>query len=280
MILHKLAGIAGGLFLLAIVFTLLERRWPAIPGQRWWKAGSRVDLYYWLFTPFITRAISTAAVFVAVVLAALLLGAPRDKAQFEIWLEARRAIVSRQPPSLQLIEALFLIDLIGYWSHRLFHKEPLWRFHAVHHAPRELDWLSAVRVHPVNEVLPRILQTVPLFFMGFRPGVLAGVAPLVTFYAIMIHANLSWSFGPLRYLIASPVFHRWHHTSERDGLDKNFAGLFPFFDLVFGTFYMPKDRQPLRFGIEGEQIPEGFWAQLIHPFRRKPRRAESRPQGA
>jgi sterol desaturase/sphingolipid hydroxylase (fatty acid hydroxylase superfamily) len=69
-------------------------------------------------------------------------------------------------------------------------------------------------------------------------------------------------------VIASPVFHRWHHTSEDEGLDTNFAGLFPFIDLAFGTFYMPADRLPTRFGLVHDEVPDGLVRQMLYPFRR------------
>ena len=87
-------------------------------------------------------------------------------------------------------------------------------------------------------------------------------------YAIGLHANVGWTFGPLRYVIASPVFHRWHHTSEDEGLDTNFAGLFPFIDLAFGTFHLPSDRLPTRFGLVHDDVPQGLFKQLLYPFRR------------
>ncbi|HEY6843585.1 MAG TPA: sterol desaturase family protein, partial [Thermoanaerobaculia bacterium] len=142
----------------------------------------------------------------------------------------------------------------------------LWRFHAIHHSSESLDWLAAARVHPVNEALGRILQLVPMFLLGFDPRVVAAAVPLLTFYAVFLHANVPWDFGPLRYVIATPRFHRWHHTSESEGLDKNFAGLFPWIDVLFGTFYMP-DRQPQTFGVK-DSVPAGFLAQLAYPFRR------------
>jgi sterol desaturase/sphingolipid hydroxylase (fatty acid hydroxylase superfamily) len=108
---------------------------------------------------------------------------------------------------------------------------------------------------------------IPLLVLGFSPGVLAGYVPLLTFYAILLHANVPWTFGPLRYLLASPAFHRWHHTAEEEGRDKNFAGLFPFLDLAFGTFYLPEGRQPERFGLGREEVPAGLVAQLAYPFR-------------
>jgi sterol desaturase/sphingolipid hydroxylase (fatty acid hydroxylase superfamily) len=118
--------------------------------------------------------------------------------------------------------------------------------------------------------------------MGFNGAALAAFVPFLTLYALFLHANVAWSFGPLRHLVASPVFHRWHHTSEAEGLDRNFAGLFPFIDLGFGTFYMPPGRQPQRFGIVGDDVPDGLWAQLRYPFRAGRRRrlptSGSRPE--
>ena len=43
------------------------------------------------------------------------------------------------------------------------------------------------------------------------------VGPFNIFHSAFVHANLNWTFGPLRYVISSPVFHRWHHSRERDG---------------------------------------------------------------
>jgi sterol desaturase/sphingolipid hydroxylase (fatty acid hydroxylase superfamily) len=119
----------------------------------------------------------------------------------------------------------------------------------------------------LNEALSRVLQLIPIFLLGFDPRVIAGAVPFLTFYAIFLHANLCWDFGPFRYVIASPRFHRWHHTSELEGLDKNFAGLFPAIDLLFGTFYMPPGREPSVFGLTNESVPTNFVGQLAYPFR-------------
>ena len=48
---------------------------------------------------------------------------------------------------------------------------------------------------------------------------------------------MSAALGVLALVLASPAFHRRHHTTQAEGLDKNFAGLFPLFDLAFGTLY-------------------------------------------
>jgi sterol desaturase/sphingolipid hydroxylase (fatty acid hydroxylase superfamily) len=150
--------------------------------------------------------------------------------------------------------------------HRLFHRPRLWPFHAVHHSSTEVDWLSAVRLHPVNDVLARIVQAAPIL-LGFPATVLAVYVPFISFYAILLHANVSWTFGPLRYVLASPTFHRWHHTTEREGLDKNFAGFLPLWDMLFGTFYMPPGKQPQLFGVLHNDVPQDLIGQLLYPFR-------------
>jgi sterol desaturase/sphingolipid hydroxylase (fatty acid hydroxylase superfamily) len=264
---HVLAVTAVALVVAGAVFGLLERRWPALRGRPFWRRDRLTDLAYWFASPLVAQTVVKATIVAGVVLAAVALGAPLDSGRLRPWIEGRRTFVTLQPAWLQAIEILILADLIGYWTHRLFHGRRLWQFHAIHHAARDLDWLSAVRVHPVNEALDRAAHIVPLFALGFRSEVLAAVAPLFMLYALGLHANLRWTFGPLRYVLASPAFHRWHHTSEERGLDKNFASLFPVWDVLFGTFYMPAGDQPAVFGVR-EPVPAGFLAQLAWPFRR------------
>lgn len=89
----------------------------------------------------------------------------------------------------------------------------------------------------IQEMLrERWIQASALVGLGFTPLAVAAYVPFLTFYAIFVHANVSWGLGPLGWLIASPKFHRWHHTSEDEGLDKNLAGLFPWLDLLFRTY--------------------------------------------
>jgi sterol desaturase/sphingolipid hydroxylase (fatty acid hydroxylase superfamily) len=190
----------------------------------------------------------------------------RNIADIRLMLSARNTLLASQPIALQALEMILTGDFIGYWIHRWFHGSRMWRFHAVHHSSRNLDWLSAGRVHPINEWLSRWVQTSVLVLLGFSPMAVAAYLPFLTFYAIFIHANVSWGFGRLGWLIASPKFHRWHHTSEDEGLDKNFAGLFPWIDILFNTYYMPKGSIPERFGLQNDNVPGSFWRQLLYPF--------------
>jgi len=264
----RLAGLVFAFLVLGALLWPSERKWPSIRGQRLRRRGFGTDVLYWLFTPLVTKGITRVALVVALVPLAVLAGVPLDREHFQAFFAHPGRAVQRQPVALQIFEVLLLGDLVGYWVHRIFHGRRLWRFHAVHHGSKDLDWLSAVRLHPVNDIVGRVAQVIPILLLGFPPTILAAYVPFLTFWAIFIHANVPWSLGPLRYLIASPAFHRWHHTSEEEGLDRNFAGLFPFLDVLFGTFYLPQGQQPQRFGLLGEEVPEGLVAQLLYPFRR------------
>jgi sterol desaturase/sphingolipid hydroxylase (fatty acid hydroxylase superfamily) len=212
-----------------------------VRGQRRVRRGFITDSAYWLFTPTVGKLFS--GIFVAVVILSLarLLGMPLTVDHLR-GLTERDTGVSRQSAGAQLIEFLLLADFLAYWQHRAFHHiERLWRIHAVHHSSTDLDWLSSVRVHPLNEALSNTVIATPLLLLGFSPTTVAVYLPFLTFYAILLHANVAWSYGPLGYVISTPGFHRWHHSVEPESLNKNFAGLFPFFDWIFGTLYLPND---------------------------------------
>jgi len=252
-----------GFLILAAIFFVIERVSPGARRQRRLRRGWTLDLLYWFFTPLVSRWLTRVCVGIAVGITILALGRSLDR---ESILRGFGPL-ARQPAWLQAIEILLLGDLVAYWMHRLFHGRRLWKFHAIHHSSAEVDWLSAVRLHPVNDVLTRVAQVVPFLALGFSPVVLVAYLPMLTFFAILLHANVDWTFGPLRFVFASPVFHRWHHTKETEAMDKNFAGMFPFLDVLFGTFYMPPGKLPTEFGIN-DPVPKGLMGQLAYPFQR------------
>jgi sterol desaturase/sphingolipid hydroxylase (fatty acid hydroxylase superfamily) len=164
---------------------------------------------------------------------------------------------------------LAIQDVLLYWIHRGFHTRLAWRFHAVHHSSTVVDWISAARFHLVNYLLSFVVADVVVLLMGFSPEALLFLTPFNLIYSSMVHANLNWTFGPLRYAFASPVFHRWHHAADGEGASANFAPTFPILDLVFGTFYMPVGQVPEHFGNGEAEYPEDFWGQLLEPFARR-----------
>lgn len=176
--------------------------------------------------------------------------------------------LARLPLLLQAFLILLISDFFQYWLHRLFHRNALWKYHAVHHSSKNVDWLSSARFHPVNIILYSTTVNALVFCMGFRVEAFVMLIPFNAIFSPLVHANVPWTYGPLKYLLASPVFHRWHHTYPNEGGNKNFAPTFSFLDVLFGTFYMPEGKQPEVFGIEGDPVPDTITGQLAYPFKK------------
>lgn len=257
----RMISLLIALAIFSAVLIPLETTWPGVAPQRRFRHGWLLDIFYWFFTALITKPISRIAV--AVVLAPVLL--MTGAGSYENLLKGFGPL-GRQPPLDQALQMIILIDFIGYWLHRAFHGRRLWAFHAIHHSSIDLDWRSAARGHPVNDIVNKAVQAAIVVALGYSPLLLAGALLFFTFYAIFQHANVSWGFGPLGKVFASPRFHRWHHTSAPEGRDKNFAGLLPVWDILFGTYYMPA-KQPTEFGVP-DAVPVGLIGQIVWPFRR------------
>jgi sterol desaturase/sphingolipid hydroxylase (fatty acid hydroxylase superfamily) len=175
--------------------------------------------------------------------------------------------VRAQPLWLQYVELLVLSDLGFYLAHRLFHAVPfLWRFHEVHHSSEHLDWIAAYRVHPVDQVLNATIIALPAIVLGFSPEALLIHGLVYRWHSILLHSNVRVNFGPLKWLVASPHFHHWHHADEDWAYDRNFGGQLILFDWLFGTLNLPSGKMPQKYGLS-QPIGEGYLAQLAHPFR-------------
>ncbi len=260
------------LAVLAALFFLLERVVARRRGraQPFFRRGWGTDAAYLVLTTVITKPLVRGVLVVVAALLVTLGVVPADAVRTGAF--TGFGPLSQQPLWLQAVEILVLVDFIGYWTHRMFHRGRWWPFHAVHHSSEDLDWLGSVRVHPVNELVNRVAHVLPILLLGFNPALTLAAAPVLTLYAIFLHANVNWDFGPLRLVLASPAFHRWHHSRDREAWDKNFAGLLPFWDWLFGTLYLPRGRAPANFGIH-EPMPPDLLGQLRQPFTRSASRS-------
>ncbi len=241
-------------------FSGLAVLFPCNPGQRrFLPRGLADDVLYYLMAALLYGGLTWAIVSLLVRASA---GEGAGAALQSV--KAGWGPAGRLPLLVQVLAVMLIADICQYWLHRAFHGRALWPFHAIHHGPREVNWSTTFRVHPVNYVLYSTSVAVLVQLAGFRPEAFAVVAPINFFSGALVHANLNWTFGPLRFVLASPVFHRWHHSMDPAARDRNFAPTFAFLDLMFGTFHMPKGELPRVFGAEG--VPEHFLGQLAWPF--------------
>lgn len=245
------------LLLYSAVFVPLERLFALRGDQLVFRRDWRVDLSYFFFNSLLVEVLTVFTLTPALVLF--------DWARVE-WVAAR---VAHLPVPVQVMAIVLVADLTQYWVHRAFHVIPwLWPFHAIHHSSEEMDWLAGSRLHLVDVLLTRGLTYVPIFVLGFSQAALIVYVFIVAAQATFIHANVRWQLRPLRRWVATPAFHHWHHSSEREALDRNFAVHTPLWDLLFGTYYLP-DRWPARYGIHGRPVPSGWLQQFLEPFKRR-----------
>ncbi len=242
------------LLVLALVFVPLERAFALEREQRILRTGWRTDLAHFFASHLLVQVLALLTLAPAALLFAPLVS-PR-----------LQAAVGDQPIAAQVLQAIVLADLFQYAVHRAFHALPwLWPFHAIHHSSTEMDWLAGSRLHLVDVVLTRATSFVPLFLAGFAEPALVAYLVFVSFQAVFLHANLRWRFGALRWVLATPEFHHWHHALEP--VDKNFAVHLPCIDRIFGTAWLPGGFPP-RYGLPGKPVPEGWRRQLLWPFSR------------
>lgn len=241
---------------MCLIFAPIEFIFPQRPGQKRFRRGLLTDLLHYSVSGFLFRMGQLALLF-------LLLASMKGLVPASV-----SAAIRAQPVWVQFLEVLLIADLGFYLVHRMFHVVPwLWKFHAIHHSVEEMDFIAAYRVHPFDQLLTRGATLLPVFALDFSPAAVLMFITLYYWQSILIHSNVRLKLGPLRWLLASPEFHHWHHANHPEAFDKNFAGQLPFLDVLFGTLYMPKGKMPEKYGID-QPVPRSYLGQLAHPFRR------------
>jgi sterol desaturase/sphingolipid hydroxylase (fatty acid hydroxylase superfamily) len=244
-------------FLLPVLFLLVvpfEKMFPRHRGQRIRRPQAALDVRYALTAALFGIASIAVGLIIAVVSLAWLPGL------------ALRPLVAMLPGWLMPFVGVAVFDLAIYWAHRWSHEVPvLWRFHAVHHSTEHLDWISGFRNHPFDGavVAPPAVFLLAAGFDAEFTGVLA-VVQVIT--GLFLHANVRWRWKPLQRIVITPEFHHWHHSYEPDAHCSNYSVFLPLWDIMFGTYYMPTNRRPVRYGVS-EDMPTTMWGQLRFPFR-------------
>ena len=217
-----------------------------------------------------TDAVYFAISHLAVQYTAIVIKLPAETLFGDLQLDSLHASVSSLPFLVQLFLAMFVADLFQYAAHRFFHSNSvMWKFHAVHHSVKTMDWVAGSRLHLVDILITRAFSYLPLYALGFSIEVFYTYGVIVALQAVSAHANINIPFGPIKYLLVTPQYHQWHHSDEPEHYNKNFAIHFPFIDRIFGTYYLPGDQWPKSTGLGDQPMPKGFLRQFMFPFRHR-----------
>jgi sterol desaturase/sphingolipid hydroxylase (fatty acid hydroxylase superfamily) len=148
------------------------------------------------------------------------------------------------------------MDAMNWCGHVANHRfVTLWRLHALHHSQEDMSVLTTFRTHPLVHAayLPSLLPALVLGASGTVPAVaLIVYGCLVT----LPHANLRWTFGPLKWVIVSPAYHRIHHARELGPSGTvNFGFVLVAWDWVARRAQFPTGGGPVATGIAGRPVP-------------------------
>jgi sterol desaturase/sphingolipid hydroxylase (fatty acid hydroxylase superfamily) len=256
--LMSIARVCIWLAILVAIFVPLEQFFAQHP-KKILRKGIGVDLCYY---------------FLSSLLPTILLSAPLGALAWIVHTtipESFLAAVAALPLWVRLLAGLVAGDIGYYWGHRLSHTVPfLWRFHAIHHSAEHVDFLVNTRAHPVDLVFGKFCGLIPIYLLGLAGPVapadslvpiLLGLFGMV--WGFFIHADLHLRFGPLEWLITTPLFHHWHHTLSGP-INRNYSATLPWLDRLFGTHHLPNE-WPSAYGVE-DKLPDSLAGQLMYPL--------------
>jgi sterol desaturase/sphingolipid hydroxylase (fatty acid hydroxylase superfamily) len=241
-----------------VIFAAIEKLFPLYKGQLIFRKEWQTDLVHFAVNHFIVG------------LALLTVNFAIHRLFGWMANDAIRGAVQGLHFIPQLLLCILAADLVQYWTHRAYHEIPfLWRFHAVHHSAKTMDWLAGSRQHILELIVTRVGVLGMLYVLGFEKQVMDMYIVIVGFQAVFNHANVHLPWGPLKYLIVTPDFHHWHHSSDDVAIDKNYAAHYAFLDHLFGTAIKGQTGFPEKYGVQGDYMPDGFLQQLMFPFRKQ-----------
>jgi sterol desaturase/sphingolipid hydroxylase (fatty acid hydroxylase superfamily) len=173
------------------------------------------------------------------------------------------------PIWLQTLLMILTVDFLRYWLHRAAHQnDTLWRLHSVHHSVEQMYWLNTARFHLIEKGLQMTLDSLPFLLMGVDPTVLALYYVAYASNGFFQHCNIELRYGVLNYIVGSAETHRWHHSRIPRESNANYGNTVIVWDLLFGTWFLPKERSVQELGLQEPDYPKSFWALMRAPFSR------------
>ena len=191
--------------------------------------------------------------------------------QYQIGLFSNVAL----PLWAKIILCIFIMDLVIYWQHRLFHKIPiLWRLHRVHHVDQDIDVTTGSRFHPIEILLSLLIKFIIILILGVPAEAVILFEIILNGTAMFNHSNVELPKKIdkyLRWVLVTPDMHRVHHSSIKQETNSNYGFNIPHWDRIFGSYIdQPKlGHHDVKIGVQGYEdvsSTQNLFKLLIHPF--------------
>ncbi|MCB2067380.1 MAG: sterol desaturase family protein [Erythrobacter sp.] len=168
---------------------------------------------------------------------------------------------------------LLVHELWFYWSHRLEHRiGVLWEFHKLHHSDTRMNCSTFARDHFLQNAWRAFFSVFTVGLVFDLSAIEAGQAAIFSglflmFLSLFYHSAIRVEVPWLDRIVMTPQLHRIHHSVDPQDFDHNFADVFPFMDMLFGTYRKPQPGQFAATGLpDGELAGRSLWQALVQPI--------------
>ena len=173
-------------------------------------------------------------------------------------------------PFLQIAIMFVIQDFCEYVAHYLLHRSDfLWTFHKIHHAQETLGAGSTRHFHFVEMFVFKPIIYIPFAMIGYSAtDYFLFQITVQNVWGFFTHMNIKVKWGVLNYIINTPETHSWHHAKNIPRhYGVNYASILSVWDIMFGSFYLPKNDEPVLGVPDQKEIPTTFVKQLMYPFK-------------
>ena len=238
------------------VFTLLSLIWNGRKAVQW-SDGMMTSVR----TNLLLMVVNSVTVPALVVMVA---GLQASVSRGDVW-RLDPSIWTQVPIWAAIMAVVVIIDLSDYCVHRLLHTKWLWPIHFLHHSDQTMNHTMSFRVHVLEGAIMMVSVMLFGFFLSLPPLMTGAVSFVVVMYNKFVHLDADIHFGPFNKILSSPRLHRWHHAENPASYGKNLANIFSFWDVLFGTYYLPGKCED-RIGFDGAPHNNVLWM-MVWPFR-------------
>ena len=187
------------------------------------------------------------------------------------------------PAWIELVLALFLLDLAIYLQHRLFITCPSSGDCTGCNMPADLDVdvTTGVRFHPGEILLSLGIKLIVILSLGTPASAVLLFEIGLNATSMFNHSNVRIPSAVerlVRWFVVTPDMHRVHHSVVPRETDSNFGFNFPWWDRLFGTYRSQPEagHQAMTLGIGNFRDPKELrlHRMLMQPFRDDPGQSE------
>ena len=178
--LNTLTQFSLEIIIVGCLFFFLEKLKPADKSQPFIKQDSKQELALAFLNVLVSIPLFSALVFYI----------HQHTLSYVLPYQAFNEPIHALPLGIQMFLGAFILDFSTYWRHRFTHHY-MWRYHSIHHSAEQINWLTSMRLHPLDIAIAVTFDLTILHILGFNgSGMLASLL-LVRTFNYFTHMNLS-----------------------------------------------------------------------------------------